>query len=183
MPQCQVVFVVTASTRLPLIQVLMIKGRAAGKNTLLSARLRLRLTSRCWTDGLTWNKGEQQTVSECGSVGDEDFQKQDDAGVSKLVEDCTGTERPKVVCCGFDDGACVCHSGTNQSAGSRAVSGHFIQLTDGIDDDHKDHERQAAKDIADFGVGWLNSSSNDGANHVDGSQERVLLEASSGIPL
>lgn len=107
-------------------------------------------------EGQRRDVAEKQTRAERRDIGDDDFDEEDDQRVSDLIEDGPAGESRDVGGARFDDGA------------------------EGVEDDRHTNQLETAEDVGDFGTGGLCSGGDDGAEDVDGGEERVFAHICRG---
>jgi hypothetical protein len=107
-------------------------------------------------EGQSRDVTEEQTGSDRGDISNNDFDQQQNHGITNLVNNSTSR------------------------VGIEILRGSLNDSTDGVEK-HRDADKfDTAKNIGDFTSGRLSSSSDDGAEGVDGGLQGVLLEFIQG---
>lgn len=61
---------------------------------------------RTHDEGGVWDKGKKESRSQCGQVGNDNLNHQNDQAVPDLIDDGSGRKAGHVVACTFDNGTC-----------------------------------------------------------------------------
>lgn len=61
---------------------------------------------RTHDEGCVWDKGKEESRSQCGQVGNDNLDHQNDQAVPDLIDDGSGRKAGHVVACTFDNGTC-----------------------------------------------------------------------------